>query len=224
MPVCSGKLTSNDQISWKHMKNLICTLCHVSGCTHLVLIGLIISPSVALCSFMSTSVEDGLINLCIQGPNLFYAGRPTSVNSVWQNNAFRLRNPRAWSCIAESYSTCQWWALYVQEGQRELRDMTAASLDRLLEGHSALQLQQGALKEGQEQLDASISVNLQRLAQEKALISTGQQLVAQLIQGITQRIGVSYGLSVFIKILFFACFVLKYYTFVGYFLDVFLSF
>lgn len=69
--------------------------------------------------------------------------------------------------------------------------MTAASLDRLLEGHSALQLQQVALKEGQEQLDASISGNLQRLAQEKALISTGQQLVAQLIQGITQRIGVS---------------------------------
>ncbi|XP_026774666.3 protein brambleberry [Pangasianodon hypophthalmus] len=76
----------------------------------------------------------------------------------------------------------------LKEGQRELRDMTAASLDRLLEGHSALQLQQGALKEGQEQLDASISANLQRLAQEKALISTGQQLVAQLIQGVTQRI------------------------------------
>ncbi|KAI5627108.1 protein brambleberry precursor [Silurus asotus] len=35
----------------------------------------------------------------------------------------------------------------LKEGQRELRDMTAASLDRLLEGHSALQLQQGALKE-----------------------------------------------------------------------------
>ncbi|XP_026996723.2 protein brambleberry isoform X2 [Tachysurus fulvidraco] len=78
----------------------------------------------------------------------------------------------------------------LKEGQRELRDMTAASLDKLLEGHGALQLQQGALKEGQEQLDASISANLQRLAQEKALISTGQQLVAQLIQGITQRIEV----------------------------------
>lgn len=75
----------------------------------------------------------------------------------------------------------------LKEGQKELRDMTAASLDKLLEGHGALQIQQGALKEGQEQLDASISENLQRLAQEKALISTGQQLVAQLIQGITQR-------------------------------------
>ncbi|XP_026095379.1 protein brambleberry-like isoform X2 [Carassius auratus] len=75
----------------------------------------------------------------------------------------------------------------LKEGQKELKEMTAASLDKLLEGHSALQLQQGALKEGQGQLDASISQNLQRLAQEKALISTGQQLVAQLIQGITQR-------------------------------------
>ncbi|XP_063053216.1 protein brambleberry isoform X2 [Engraulis encrasicolus] len=75
----------------------------------------------------------------------------------------------------------------LKEGQEELRDMTAASLDKLLEGHSALRLQQGALKEGQEQLDASISSNLDRLAQEKALISTGQQLVSQLIQGIAQR-------------------------------------
>ncbi|XP_076863218.1 protein brambleberry isoform X2 [Brachyhypopomus gauderio] len=75
----------------------------------------------------------------------------------------------------------------LKEGQRELRDLTAASLDRLLEGHSSLQLQQGALKEGQEQLDASITTNLQSLAQEKALISTGQQLVAQLIEGITHR-------------------------------------
>lgn len=83
------------------------------------------------------------------------------------------------------------WFFDLQEGQKELREMTAASLDKLLEGHSALQLQQGALKEGQEQLDASISENLQRLAQEKALISTGQQLVAQLIQGITQRMGQS---------------------------------
>ncbi|XDV52498.1 hypothetical protein PO909_021225 [Leuciscus waleckii] len=75
----------------------------------------------------------------------------------------------------------------LKEGQNELREMTAASLDKLLEGHSALQLQQVVLKEGQEQLDSSISENLQRLTQEKALISTGQQLVAQLIQGITQR-------------------------------------
>ncbi len=85
-----------------------------------------------------------------------------------------------------------WHVFDLQEGQKELREMTAASLDKLLEGHGTLQLQQGALKEGQQQLDASISENLQRLAQEKALISTGQQLVAQLIQGITQRMGQSH--------------------------------
>ncbi|XP_076158337.1 protein brambleberry [Alosa pseudoharengus] len=75
----------------------------------------------------------------------------------------------------------------LKEGQKELRDLTAASLDKLLDGHSVLQLQQGVLRDGQEQLDASISANLQTLAQEKALISTGQELVAQLIQGISQR-------------------------------------
>ncbi|TRY85900.1 hypothetical protein DNTS_011921 [Danionella cerebrum] len=75
----------------------------------------------------------------------------------------------------------------LKEGQQELREMTAASLDKLLEGHSTLQIQQEVLKEGQEQLDSSISGNLKRLAEEKALISTGQMLVAQLIQGITQR-------------------------------------
>lgn len=77
----------------------------------------------------------------------------------------------------------------VKEGQKELREMTAASLDKLLEGHGTLQLQQHLLKEGQDQLDSSISENLQQLAQEKALISTGQQLVAQLIQGVAQRMG-----------------------------------
>ncbi|XP_048114065.1 protein brambleberry isoform X2 [Alosa alosa] len=75
----------------------------------------------------------------------------------------------------------------LKEGQKELRDLTAASLDKLLDGHNVLQLQQGVLRDGQEQLDASISANLQTLAQEKALISTGQELVAQLIQGISQR-------------------------------------
>ena len=67
--------------------------------------------------------------------------------------------------------------------------MTAASLDKLIEGHSVLHVQQGALQDGQEQLDSSISANLQRLPQEKALISSGQELVAQLIQGISQRMG-----------------------------------
>ncbi|XP_035996921.1 protein brambleberry [Fundulus heteroclitus] len=72
-------------------------------------------------------------------------------------------------------------------GQLELKELTAASLDKLLEGHSALQSQQGKLHEGQEQMESSLRDNLQRLGQEKALIASGQELVARLIQGITKR-------------------------------------
>ncbi|XP_045905555.1 protein brambleberry isoform X1 [Micropterus dolomieu] len=75
----------------------------------------------------------------------------------------------------------------LKEGQLELKELTAASLDKLFEGHSALQAQQGKLYEGQEQLEGSLRDNLERLSQEKALIASGQELVAQLIQGITKR-------------------------------------
>ncbi|KAK2834981.1 hypothetical protein Q5P01_015465 [Channa striata] len=75
----------------------------------------------------------------------------------------------------------------LKDGQLELRELTAASLDKLLEGHGALQAQQGKLYEGQEQMESSLRDNLERLGQEKALIASGQELVAQLIHGITQR-------------------------------------
>ncbi|XP_041696159.2 protein brambleberry isoform X2 [Coregonus clupeaformis] len=75
----------------------------------------------------------------------------------------------------------------LKEGQLELKELTSASLERLLEGHSALEAQQGALWVGQEQLETSLSSNLERLGQEKALIASGQELVAQLIHGITHR-------------------------------------
>ncbi|XP_076010595.1 protein brambleberry [Genypterus blacodes] len=75
----------------------------------------------------------------------------------------------------------------LKEGQEELRELTSASLDKLLQGHSALQSQQGKLWEGQEQMEGSLKSNLERLGQEKALIASGQELVAQLIQGITKR-------------------------------------
>lgn len=77
----------------------------------------------------------------------------------------------------------------LQDGQLELKELTAASLDRLLDGHNALQAQQGKLYEGQEQMEGSLRDNLLRLSQEKALIASGQELVAQLIQGITQKMG-----------------------------------
>ncbi|XP_035509260.1 protein brambleberry [Morone saxatilis] len=75
----------------------------------------------------------------------------------------------------------------LKDGQQELKELTAASLEKLLDGHSALQAQQGKLYEGQELMDSSLRDNLQRLGQEKALIASGQELVAQLIQGITNR-------------------------------------
>ncbi|XP_070688767.1 protein brambleberry [Pempheris klunzingeri] len=75
----------------------------------------------------------------------------------------------------------------LKEGQVELRELTAASLDKLLDGHSALQAQQGKLYEGQGQMETSLRDNLERLGQEKALIASGQELVAQLIQGITAK-------------------------------------
>lgn len=75
----------------------------------------------------------------------------------------------------------------LKEGQLELRQITAASLDKVLEGHTALQAQQSKLYEEQAQMETSLRDNLEQLGREKALIASGQELVAQLIQGITQR-------------------------------------
>lgn len=80
----------------------------------------------------------------------------------------------------------------VQTNQLELKELTAASLDELLEGHEALQTQQRKLYEGQEQMEGSLRDNLLRLSQEKALIASGQELVGQLIQGIMQRMSRSF--------------------------------
>ncbi|XP_077439591.1 protein brambleberry isoform X2 [Vanacampus margaritifer] len=78
----------------------------------------------------------------------------------------------------------------LKDGQLELREMTAASLDELLKGHTSLQAQQVKVHEGQGQMESSLRDNLERLGQEKALIASGQELVAQLIQGITDRMAI----------------------------------
>ncbi|XP_061154354.1 protein brambleberry isoform X2 [Syngnathus typhle] len=75
----------------------------------------------------------------------------------------------------------------LKDGQLELRELTAASLDRLLKGHGELQTQQVKLHKGQSQMQSDLRDNLQRLAQEKALIASGQELVARLIREITDR-------------------------------------
>ncbi|KAM9832043.1 protein brambleberry [Neosynchiropus ocellatus] len=75
----------------------------------------------------------------------------------------------------------------LKDGQLELRELTSASLDRLLAGHGTLQSQQAELRAGQELMEDSLAQNLRRLGQEKALIASGQELVAQLIQGVAQK-------------------------------------
>ncbi|XP_064410099.1 protein brambleberry-like [Latimeria chalumnae] len=75
----------------------------------------------------------------------------------------------------------------IKAGQEELKDLTAASLEKVVSSQGELLDQQGKLRTGQEQLESSIGGNLEKLTQEKALIASGQQQVAQLIQGITEK-------------------------------------
>ncbi|XP_058879425.1 protein brambleberry-like [Acipenser ruthenus] len=75
----------------------------------------------------------------------------------------------------------------LKDGQAELKELTASSLEKVLSSQSSLLEQQGALQQGQDELESSIDINLERLAQEKALIASGHQLVVQLIEGITHH-------------------------------------
>ncbi|XP_069009070.1 protein brambleberry [Embiotoca jacksoni] len=115
------------------------------------------------------------------------SNRARSVCYATRQQLFRRRAEHTVNALI-STATSQLDAMKdLQEGQLELKELTASSLDKLLEGHSALQAQQGALSEGQGQMESSLRDNLQRLGQEKALIASGQELVAQLIQGITGK-------------------------------------
>ncbi len=67
-----------------------------------------------------------------------------------------------------------------------------------MDGHRVLQTQQGKLYEGQEQMESSLRDNLERLGQEKALIASGQELVAKLIQGITKKMGERFHVLIFV--------------------------
>ncbi|KAM7387738.1 hypothetical protein PAMP_023958 [Pampus punctatissimus] len=115
------------------------------------------------------------------------SNRARSVCYATRQQLFRRRAEHTVNALI-STATSQLDAMKeLKEGQLELRELTAASLDKVLEGHSALQAQQGKLHEGQEQMESSLKDNLERLGREKALIASGQELVAQLIQGITNR-------------------------------------
>nr|XP_033786275.1 protein brambleberry-like isoform X2 [Geotrypetes seraphini] len=72
-------------------------------------------------------------------------------------------------------------------GQEELKDLTAESLQKVVSSQQELLLQQGQLQDSQAQMGSSIADNLQQLTQEKALIASGHQLMAQLIEGINEK-------------------------------------
>ncbi|KAJ7338213.1 hypothetical protein JRQ81_010907 [Phrynocephalus forsythii] len=72
-------------------------------------------------------------------------------------------------------------------GQEELKALTSESLEKVVSGQQDLLAQQERFQDSQEQMGESIQGNLAQLAQEKALIASGQQRVAQLIEGIVER-------------------------------------
>nr|XP_033466921.1 protein brambleberry isoform X2 [Epinephelus lanceolatus] len=115
------------------------------------------------------------------------SNRARSVCYATRQQLFRRRAEHTVNALI-STATSQLSAMKdLKEGQLELKELTAASLDKLLHGHSALQTQQEKLHEGQEHMESSLRNNLERLGQEKALIAAGQELVAKLIQGITKK-------------------------------------
>ncbi|XP_077964100.1 protein brambleberry isoform X2 [Gasterosteus aculeatus] len=115
------------------------------------------------------------------------SNRARSVCYATRQQLFRRRAEQTVNALISTATSQLASMTHLKEGQLELKELTASSLDKLLDGHSALQAQQGKLYEGQGQMESSLKDNLERLSQEKALIASGQQLVAQLIQSITKR-------------------------------------
>ncbi|XP_053706130.1 protein brambleberry [Synchiropus splendidus] len=115
------------------------------------------------------------------------SNRARAVCYAARQQLFRRRAEETVNALISSASSQLGAMQELKEGQLELRELTAASLDKLVEGHGALQRQQVTLQAGQEQMEDALTQNLQRLGQEKALIASGQELVAQLIQGVTQK-------------------------------------
>ncbi|XP_078541657.1 protein brambleberry-like [Lissotriton helveticus] len=75
----------------------------------------------------------------------------------------------------------------LKEGQQELKELTSESLQKVVSSQEDLLSQQEKLQGSQKKMETSINGNLEQLAQEKALIASGHQLVAQLIEGITKK-------------------------------------
>ncbi|KAM6457700.1 protein brambleberry-like isoform 2-T4 [Liasis olivaceus] len=75
----------------------------------------------------------------------------------------------------------------LKKSQEDLKVLTSESLQRVVSAQEELLAQQESLQGSQTQMEESLSGNLEQLVQEKALIASGQQQVAELIEGITRR-------------------------------------
>ncbi|KAM4687618.1 protein brambleberry-like [Discoglossus pictus] len=75
----------------------------------------------------------------------------------------------------------------LKDGQEELKELTSESLQKVVSSQNELLNQQEQLQSSQDKMETSISGNLEKLQEEKALIASGHHLVAQLIEGITKK-------------------------------------
>ncbi|XP_032896845.1 protein brambleberry-like isoform X2 [Amblyraja radiata] len=73
----------------------------------------------------------------------------------------------------------------LKDGQAELRELTAASLEKLVNSQKLLLQQQEQLEAWRQDVESSINANLEKLAQGRAVPTGGHQLIAELIEGIT---------------------------------------
>ncbi|XP_055505069.1 protein brambleberry-like isoform X3 [Leucoraja erinacea] len=73
----------------------------------------------------------------------------------------------------------------LKDGQAELRELTAASLEKLVNSQKLLLQQQEQLEAWRQDVESSINANLEKLAQGRAVPAGGHQLIAELIEGIT---------------------------------------
>ncbi|XP_062424556.1 protein brambleberry-like [Rhea pennata] len=100
---------------------------------------------------------------------------------------FRRRTERAVAALAAAAASQLEAMRALKEEQAALRELTAESLQRALSGQRELLAQQERLRGSQGQMETSIHSSLEQLAQEKALLATWQHHIAQLVEGITEK-------------------------------------
>ncbi|XP_042188508.1 protein brambleberry [Callorhinchus milii] len=115
------------------------------------------------------------------------SNRARSVCYATRQQAFKRRTEMTVNALVATASGQLEAMKMLKDGQEELRELTAASLENVVSSQHKLLDQQGHLEQGQQQLESSITGNLEELTREKELIASGHQQVAALIEGITLR-------------------------------------